>query len=197
MSSHQAATSTYGLLERFKKGDDTAFSELFKMYASRLAVLIHYRLSPRLRSEVDVEDVVQEVFLAASRDLESFRYRQPGSFMNWLARIAENTVRDIARHANRKKRQASEQVTLGGAEEAGLVQHRETPSRLLAGKEGMERLLGRLEALPDDYREVILLARMEGLTSSEIAVRMNRSRDAVAVLLHRAIQKLRAAEEGR
>ena len=61
--------------------------------------------------------------------------------------------------------------------------------------EGVENLLARLDALPPDYRQAILLATVEGLSSAEMAIRMNRSREAVAVLLHRALQRLRTLVE--
>jgi RNA polymerase sigma factor (sigma-70 family) len=57
-------------------------------------------------------------------------------------------------------------------------------------------LLGRLDALPPAYREVILLARMEGLSTGEVAERMGKSREAVSLLLHRALARLRELEEG-
>jgi RNA polymerase sigma factor (sigma-70 family) len=66
-----------------------------------------------------------------------------------------------------------------------------TPSRLLSQDEAFTSLLRDLDALPDDYREVILLIKVEGLSTQEAAERMGKSREAIALLLHRAIQRLR------
>src|SRR5712664_2906898 len=67
-----SATSTFGLVERFKRGETEAFSLIFRKYRRRLAVLVHYKMSPELRGAVEVEDVLQEVFLAAAQDISNF-----------------------------------------------------------------------------------------------------------------------------
>lgn len=186
-------TSTFGLIERFRSGDREAFAPLFARYRPRLAVLIHHKLSPELRSRVDVDDVLQEVFLAAFRDLDNFTYRSPGSFLAWLSRIADHVVIDAARFYGRQKRDAGEILRFRsesnpeGPDPATTT----TPTRLLAEKEAVQGLLEKLAALPDEYRQVILLAKMEGLTTQEIAERLGKSREAVALLLHRAIQRFR------
>ncbi len=193
-------TTTFGLLDQIRQGDQDAFSILFEKYRTRLAVLIHYKLGDRLRVDCGVEDVVQEVFLAASRDLNTFVYREPGSFMSWLARIADNTLRDLARYQDRKKRDFGERVTLASPSHPLGFEPRvsETPSRVLAIREELRRVLDRLEALPDDYRRVVFMARIECLPTAEIAARLGKTREAVAVLLYRAIQSLKkAGSEGR
>src|SRR5574341_632839 len=103
-------TSTFGLLERFRRGDSQAFSLLFEKYRRRLAVLIHYKISPEKRHLLDVDEILQETFVAAFRDLGNFQYRSPGSFMNWLSRIADHVIVDAARYQSRQKRQAAEMV---------------------------------------------------------------------------------------
>jgi RNA polymerase sigma-70 factor (ECF subfamily) len=190
-------TSTFGLIERFREGDETAFSQLFAKYRPRLAVLIHYKLGASLRERVEVDDILQEVFLAASKDIGNFTYRSPGSFMSWLSRIAEHVIVDEARSQARQKRRAAEVVRFRSAGNPGGPEpvDSETPSRILMQKEVTKDLLGRLDALAPDYRDVILMAKVEGLSSAEIAERMGRSREAIAVLLHRALQRLRTLKE--
>ena len=190
-------TSTFDLVERFRAGDETAFSQLFAAYRPRLAVLIRYKLSDRLRQRVEVDDLLQEVFLAAAKDIGGFTYRSPGSFMSWLSRIADHLIADEARSQARQKRNA-ELVRFrsvgnpGGPEPVDPT----TPSRIFTQNESIENLLARLDALPPDYRQAILLAKVQGLSSAEMATQMGRSREAVAVLLHRALQRLRATGEG-
>ena len=53
----------------------------------------------------------------------------------------------------------------------------------------MERLLARLDALPEDYRRVLVLAKIEGLTTAEMAERLGKSREAVALLVYRALKR--------
>jgi len=68
-----------------------------------------------------------------------------------------------------------------------------TPSRLFAARQGVEALLQKLDDLPEDYRQVILLARFEQLTTAEIAERLGKPREAVSLLLHRALKRIREA----
>jgi RNA polymerase sigma-70 factor, ECF subfamily len=192
----QPATSSYDLIERFRGGDQDAFARLFEKYRRRLGVLVHYKLSPGLRGVLEVDDILQDVFFLAARDIGQFQYRSPGSFLSWLARIADHVMADAARHAGRQKRAGdmtrfrSESNPLGP--EPAVSQ---TPSRLFAQEESVRRLIERLDALPEDYRQAILLAKMEGLTTAEMAERMGRPREAVSLLVHRAVQRFRHLEK--
>jgi RNA polymerase sigma-70 factor, ECF subfamily len=188
-------TATLDLIERFRRGDSEAFTLLFQKYQRRLAVLIHYKLSPERRQPEDVEEVIQETFLAAFEDMGQFEYRAPGSFLHWLSRIADHIITDAARWKNRQKRRVdltrfrSESNPLG-PEPADS----KSPSRLLLEQEQLQLLFRRLNALPQQYRQVILLAKIEGLSTQEMTERLGKPRDAVALLLHRAIRRFRELE---
>ena len=190
------STSTFDLIERFREGDDSAFSQLFRKYRPRLAVLARYKLSDPLRHLFEIDDILQEVFLEASRDIGGFTYRSPGSFMSWLSRIADHVIADLARGQARQKRDAGELVRFrsesnpSGPEPIDAA----TPSRILDQNERAERLFARLEALPPDYRDAILMAKVECLSLAEMAIRLERSREAAAVLLCRALQRLRTLQ---
>jgi DNA-directed RNA polymerase specialized sigma24 family protein len=56
-------------------------------------------------------------------------------------------------------------------------------------------LLDKLNALPEDYRQAILLMKVEGLSTPEAAERLGKSKEATALLLHRAVKRFRALEE--
>ena len=189
----ESATSTFGLLERFRNGDSQAFSLLFEKYRRRLAVLIHYKVSPEKRHLLDTDEILQETFLAAFRDLSSFQYRSPGSFMSWLSRITDHIITDAARYHDRQKRHAEEVLRFRSESNPAGPEpvDSKTPSRLLAEKQAVETLLEKLNSLPEDYRQAILLAKVEGLSTQEMAERLGKSREAVALLLHRAIQRFR------
>ncbi len=198
MHATPAPTSTFGLIERFKQGDEEAFAQLFEKYRRRLAVLIHYKLSPEWQGTMEVDDVLQETFFAASQDAGNFVYRAPGSFLSWLARIAEHIIIDEARARNRQKRRAAEMVRFRSESNPAGPEpvDTNTPSRILAQEESVRALLGRLNTLPANYREAILLAKVEGLSTAEMAERLGKSREQVAVLLHRAVEKFREATSG-
>ena len=194
----ESPTSTFALLEKARAGDGEAMSQVFEQYRRRLAVLVHFKLSPRARGFSEVEDVVQETLLRAFRDVGRFTYQSPGSFLRWLSSIADHVIIDRVRYQGRERR-AGERVPFRsesnplGPEPADT----RTPSRLFAQQEAVERLLARLEALPENYREAILLAKIEGLTTQEMAERLGKSRQAVALLVFRAVKRFRELQESR
>ena len=194
----ESQTSTHDLVELVKQGDHDAFRRLFDKYRTRLAVLAHYKLGSQLRRDADVDDILQETLLRAYRHIDQFKYQKPGSFMNWLGRIAGNVIAEMGRSQNRLKR-AGEHVRFrsesnpGGPDPA----HSHTPSRIFSENEALSLFLEKLDQLPEDYRRVILLSKVEGFTTSEVAERFGKTSEATALLLHRAIKRLRSLQEGR
>ena len=192
-------TSTFELVKRFQDGDQSAFSLIFRKYQRRLAVLVYYKMSADLRGRMEVDDILQVVFFAASRSLDRFTYQNPGSLMAWLSRLADNAIVDAARFENREKRHAEDLLTFRsesnphGADPA----HFETPSRIFARNETIDTLVRNLDALPAPYRQAILLTKFEGLTTSEFAERIGKSRQDAALLLHRALKRFRELEQAR
>jgi RNA polymerase sigma-70 factor, ECF subfamily len=192
-----SATSTFGLLDRIRQGDREAFTPLFQKYRPRLAVFVHYRLSPQLRTQIEIDDVLQETLLKAYKELGNFSYHGPGSFFRWISRIAEHVIVDEARYRGREKRRAAEVVPFrsesnpAGPEPADS----KSPSRMFAQSEQVRGLMQMLDALPTNYREVILLSKVEGLSTAEVAEKLGKTRDATALLLHRALRHLRQMKD--
>jgi RNA polymerase sigma-70 factor, ECF subfamily len=187
-----AVTTTHDIVRRVKEGQSDAFTDLFAKYRAKLAVLIHFRLGPELIRFVDVDDILQDTLIRAYRDVDNFEYRGSGSFMSWLARIADHVIADLARSRGRQKR-AAELVRFrseGNPAGPDPVDYK-TPSRIFRENEDLARLIEQLHLLSEDYRNVILMAKVEGLTSREIADRLGKPPEAVALLLHRAIKRFR------
>jgi len=65
---------------------------------------------------------------------------------------------------------------------------------VFARQEGVQTLLRKLDALPAEYREVLLLSKFEGLTTAEISERVGKSREGVALVLHRGLKRFRELE---
>lgn len=185
-------TSTFDLLEQARNGNRQSLSRAFEKYRRRLAVLVHFKLGSHARELADAEDVVQETCLRAFRDIASFSYQSPGSFFRWLSAIADHVIVDRVRYRNRECRAGDEvrfrsETNPLGPDPADT----RTPSRLLAQREAVERLLDRLNALPEDYRQAILMAKIERLSTAEMAERLGKSREAVALLVYRAVKRFR------
>ncbi len=193
----ESPSSTFTLLEKARSGDQEALSRAFEKCRRRLAVLVHFKLTPRRRDPAEVDDLVQEVCLRACRDLDRFVYRSPGSFFRWLATIADHVIVDRARYVSRERRAGEEVPFRSPSNPAGPEPvDTKTPSRLFAQEEAIRRLLARLELLPDDYRQAILMAKIEGLSTAEMAERLGKSRETVALLVYRAVKRFRALSDG-
>jgi RNA polymerase sigma-70 factor (ECF subfamily) len=171
-------------MEKAKAGDREAIDALVGRYRDPLDRHIRLRVGEHLRSKVEVDDVFQETLARALRSLESFQWRGEDSFLRWLKGIAEHVILKAA--SSRRPDQflfvEGEDVAAGGA----------SPSRALRQDERFERLKRSLESLSPEYREVIILARIKGLRTEEIARRLNRSPNAVGHLLSRGLAKLKS-----
>jgi len=174
--------SAQQLVERARRGDRAAFGELAEMYRGRLEAIARSRMGREATRELEVADVIQETFARALESLESFQWQGEESFLRWLAGTAENF---IAKTAKRRERRHLLRL------EEDVVAPAQSPSKGLRREERFLRLERALEGLPPDYRDVIRLARIEGLKHEEIANRMNRSHAAVRQLIVRALRKLR------
>ncbi len=172
------------LFRKVQKGDRAAFDWLVSKFRARLMTLARLRLGSDLRGKVAVEDVLQEALLRAFQSIEKAKFNTERSFFAWLATITERTIVDLARrHAARPASPLDQEVPGGDV----------SPSRGLRREERFERLQRALDGLSAEHREVIILARLQGLPFKEIAQRMNRSHTAVANLLSRALTKLRSS----
>ena len=190
-------TESMEVIERARRGDQEAFFWLFQKHQSRMAVFIRYHMGETLRAKMEIDDVMQELFLRAFRDIANFNYQGPGSFLRWLFQIARHTIQDLARYQDRQKRQAEAEVqyvsslSLSGFQPA----YSQTPSRILFQKERLARLLQSLDSLSQYDRELILQAKVEGLTIGEIAERTDISKAQISLGLHRALKRLRTTLE--
>ena len=174
--------ATQRLVEAAQAGDRGAFDELAGGLRTRLEAVVRTRLGDRLREEVD--DVLQECLLQAFQSVKRFDWQGEDSFFRWLSGIAEHAILKAARYERRHPKLRLERDVPGDAP---------SPSKGLLRDERFERFEKAVEGLAPNYREVILLARIEGLSVKQISERLNRSEDAVMQLLSRALRKLRAA----
>jgi len=181
-----------------QKGDRSALEQLCSVYAERIRRIVRMRVGPELRAQLESMDLVQDAMIAAVAGLKDFRHHDDGDFMRWLAKIAENRIRDRVDHIHAAKRDIRRQVPIEDRENESsnckpylsVPVVTTTPSVLLARREDLDRLEKAMDRLKYDYREVLLLAKIEGLPHEQIAERMNKSPAAVAKLLSRAIVAL-------
>src|SRR5919198_1844718 len=97
---------TQDLLRQVRAGDRQAFEQLFTRHQAYLRRLVELRLDPRLRSRVDISDVVQEAHLEALNRLDAYLERPALPFRLWLRQIAFDRALKARRHHLRTARRS-------------------------------------------------------------------------------------------
>jgi RNA polymerase sigma factor (sigma-70 family) len=165
-----------------------------------LRAFVHLRLGRALRAKEETQDLVQSVCREVLAELPRHEARSGSGFRKWLFVAAENKIRDRWRHWRREKRDLARVVDLDSTRAADEETARQlacwiTPSRQAASREELARLEQVFCELPDDYREVIVLARLRGWSHERIAEKLGRSEVATRTLLSRALARLALALE--
>ena len=186
------------LLRRAREGDTAAWGELLERYRAYLRYVAQRRMDPKLQARVDASDVVQQTFLEAQRDLQSFRGEVEQELAVWLRRILEHNVSEsIERHLTTKKRSAKREQSMddsrgkGMAMRTRLPSEQSTPSQRVMRGEDAAMLARAVAELPPDQAEAVQLRHFEGFTLKQLAEHFGRSEVAVAGLLKRGLQGLR------
>lgn len=166
------------LLERLVAKDSAAFAEVYDLYVDR----IYRYVALKLRSREDAEDIAAEVFKRL------WQYvcdggREIDNLNALIYQIARNLVADHYRDRSRAELVGHDDGTLEAVDVRQL--------ELMHTVEQQAELTAAIQRLPPDYRDVILLRYVEGLSTQDIAQIMDRSKGAVRVLLHRATDVLR------
>ncbi len=166
-----ATAEDAALVKAAQAGDRPAFEALYRRHAR----MVHGLLLARVAA-ADADDLVQEVFLQAWRRLDSLR--DPAAFAGWVLTLARRRAVDHYRRG---------------------VQTAELPEEILSEdspRAEAAAALAAIRALPEAYRETLILRLVEGMTGPEIAARTNLTPASVRVNLHRGMKLLREALGG-
>jgi len=187
------------LIDRARAGDGSVLGRLLEGYRNYLTLLARLTLQRRLQGKLDESDLVQEAFLEAYRDFGQFRGTTEKELTSWLRKILAHNLANVVRHycgtRGRDVRLERElEVELERSSQIadpGLVAAQSSPSREAAHREQMVLVADALSQLPEDYREVLILRHLEGLSFPEVAKRMGRTLSSVDKLWVRALTRLR------
>ncbi len=164
------------VIKQVKGGDAEAFGVLYDQYVETIFRYVYSHLGNRL----DAEDVTEEIFLRAWRALP--KYDERGlPFTAFLFRIARNSL--IDHYRQRKPIQSLDDIE--------IETHEAGPEELTDKRIENSDLRERMEQLREDYRSVLVLRFLSGLSPEETAQVMQRSVGAVRVLQHRALSALK------
>ncbi len=178
------------LVRKAQAGDLKAFDALVSLHERRV-----YGMALRLTgSEHDAQDVTQQVFLAAIKNLSAFR--GTAAFSTWLSKI---TVRSALKLLDKQRRRNSESFEVAvWQQQEGAAQHpelvgpwRETPGEILKRAETGRLLDEAMAELPAGQKAVFLLRDVEGFSVADTARALGLSQANVKVRLVRARIALR------
>jgi RNA polymerase sigma-70 factor (ECF subfamily) len=197
--SHSVSPDPEQLLIQARAGKSSALGQLLECYRGYLMLLARVQVSRRLQGKVDAADLVQEAFLEAYRTFAQFRGTSEGELACWLRHIlASQAAMMVRRYLGTRRRDVRLERELAEEVDASsqflnqsLAAKQSSPSQQAVRREQAVLLAEALGKLPEDYREVIVLRHLEGLSFPEVASRMKRTVPSVKNLWTRALALLR------
>ncbi len=169
------------LVGRVRAGDDRAFAELIRRSHARVFSLCVSMLGDR----TSAEDAAQEVFLKAYQSLNKFK--GTSAFTTWLYRVASNHCLDLLRKSARRRSESLEAVLEAEGDRIQFLLKAPDEQRQAEDRDLVERVLS---CLPPDYRLILTLREVQGLSYEEIMETMDCSLDSVKARLRRARESL-------
>ncbi len=168
------------LLTRVKSGDKEAFGGLYDLYVDKIYRFIYFKVS----SVSDAEDLTSEVFL------RTWQYIRDGVVVDninaFLYRVSRNVVIDFYRKNHKRDTVDIDDYNITDNLKAdNIIDKIDIDFK-------MKDVLEKLDNIKEEYREVILLKYVEEYTTKEISEIMGRSKGAIRVLLHRAMESIRS-----
>jgi RNA polymerase sigma-70 factor (ECF subfamily) len=185
----EAATAAL-LVDRAKEGDAQAFDALVRRYRKRiLALALHLS-----GSMSEAEDITQDVFLSAFKNLDGFEGRS--EFFTWVYRMTVNRALNALRNKQRRGEQPMS-TDEGGidprVERAIEIDAAGDPRRAAELRQTYARLLRALDGLPAEMRTTVVLVSLQGLAHGEAAVVQRCSEGTIAWRMHEARRRLHEA----
>jgi RNA polymerase sigma-70 factor (ECF subfamily) len=164
-----------------------------------LTLLARTQVDHGYQGKFDASDLVQQTLIEAWKSAEQFRGQTEAERMAWLRQILAHVLaHEVRRYFGTLKRNADREVSFEESLEQSSRRWQgfcdsamSSPSQHVMRQEQNVQLAEALEQLPDDYREVIVLRHLEGLSHEEVAVRMGRTPGATRMLWMRALAELK------
>jgi RNA polymerase sigma-70 factor (ECF subfamily) len=187
------------MLQAARAGDAAMLGQLLELYRRYLSLLARVQIGHRLQGKVDASDLVQDTFLEAHRHFPGFQGASEGQLVSWLRQILAAKLADQFRRylGSQGRNVRLEQEIAQGLDQSsllldrGLIAPQSSPSHQAVRREQAVLLADALAQLPDDYRRVLELRHLEGLTFPEVAQRLGRSLNSVEKLWMRGLARLR------
>lgn len=183
-----AGPDSQHLFAAVHRGDAAALDALLRRHLPDLRVFVRAKSGPRLRAQESCSDLVQTVCREALQSVEHYEWRGEGSFRRWLFTLAMNKLRNRADYHAAERRDAARVVA--GGDVVGETPGGFGPSQHAIAGEANAKFEASLDRLDEDHREVILMARVIGMSHQEIAAELGIAEGAVRTRLSRALSRL-------
>lgn len=185
------------LLHKASRGDEPALQSLLERHLDGLHAYIRLQAGDLIRRKESVSDLVQSVCCEVLQEADNFDYRGEPQFRRWLYTAALRKVIDKNRYYRAGKRDVVREVSgihvpQGSAQDSRLLRAYGdfcTPSREAIVQEELARIENAFQALPEHYREVVTMSRIWRFTNRQIAEELDKTEDAVRMLLGRALAR--------
>jgi RNA polymerase sigma-70 factor (ECF subfamily) len=157
-----------------------------------------------MRSKIEPEDLLQQVYLETFRAIGTFEYQGKDSFLRWMYAILDRKIIDEHRAWRAERRDVRREVKPAGSPTqqttyvdlmARVMSGGGTPSQAVRKEEALGVLTACVALLPDHYREVIQMRFIEGRPVADVAKELNRSIGSIHMICHRALKLLREQAE--
>ena len=170
-------------VERSVQGNREAFDLLVEKYYKKIYNLAYRFVGDR----EEANDLAQEIFTAAYKNLKKFR--GDAKFSTWLFQIASNRGKNKFKYLKcsgyfAKRRQIDEEDR--DSLWSGIRDHSTNPETLLAGKQIQRIVQKAIDELEADHKEIVILRDIEGFSYEEIAQILNIAEGTAKSRLHRA-----------
>lgn len=192
---------TEELLGRLHRGDQQALAELFSRHRESLKRMVRWRLDRRLSGRFDPSDVLQEVYLDATRRLPGYLNKPTLAFPLWLRLLTGRRMIELHRqHLGAKMRTADLEISLEQghwpptnpeALATHLAGELTSPSQAAIRAELESRLIEALGQMDRLDREVLVLRHFDELTNNEVAELLGLQKAAASHRYVRALERLR------
>ena len=190
-------------IQRAIEGNQNVFLESLLEYRLELHRFVANKISDSPNIKVQEDDILQETYIRACREVGSLRVDNKQGLMAWLKAIALNQIRDAARRQSAAKRGGDvvkveiDQQTYSDRAFGLAIELSDpggqSPSSYVARRESIDAIRIALSQLPEDQRTAIQLRFFQLCSLDETAERMSRTSDSVRGLLQRAKKSLREA----
>lgn len=178
------------LVTRATNGDRAAVDELLAQHLPALKAFVRLKAGAMLLAKESCSDLAQSVCRDVLENADRFRFGGEAEFRKWLFTTAMRKIADRAEHWGAGKRDPRRERP--EVDEEALAGYRSiaTPSHNAAAREELERVEAAFARLDADKQELVLMARLFGMTSAEIAADTGKTEGAVRTALSRALADL-------